>query len=154
MGGLPSCGLACWLSHPTRIASPPTAARSPHTQVDQYATIDTQSLMVTYEGRWVKNTVAVDTAGGRSWCSCTCPRACPAQGLPSSGPALLLTPTPDASATNLGEYHQHKPTRHASAFKGANRFHFNADRSRITAIDGARARGEGARGTLVGAAAT
>ena len=60
-------------------------------------------------------------------------------------PCTPLDPT-TASATNLGEYHHHKPTLHASAFKGANRFRFNADRSRITAIDGAAALAGGRAG--------
>jgi hypothetical protein len=58
-------------------------------EIDQYATVDTNSIMVTYRG----------------------------------------------SATNLGEYHHHKATGHASNFEGANCFRFNHDRSRITHID-------------------
>ncbi|KAL4451240.1 hypothetical protein ABPG77_009312 [Micractinium sp. CCAP 211/92] len=57
-------------------------------EVDQYATVDTNSVMVTFRG----------------------------------------------SATNLGEYHHHKPTHHASSFEGCNIFKFNHDRSRITEI--------------------
>lgn len=57
-------------------------------EVDQYATVDTNSVMVTFRG----------------------------------------------SATNLGEYHNHKPTHHASSFEGCNILKFNHDRSRITEI--------------------
>lgn len=57
-------------------------------EIDQFSTVDTNSLIVTYHG----------------------------------------------SATNLGEYHHHKATRHASSFEGTNTFKFNHDRSRITEI--------------------
>jgi hypothetical protein len=40
------------------------------------------------------------------------------------------------SATNLGEYHSHKPTRHTSNFQGCNLIKFNDDRSKITEIMG------------------
>jgi hypothetical protein len=38
------------------------------------------------------------------------------------------------SATNLGAYHGHKPSRHASAVSGIDLFTFNPDRSAITEV--------------------
>lgn len=42
--------------------------------------------------------------------------------------------TYEGSATNLGEYHSHKPSRHTSNFQGCNLIKFNNDRSKITEI--------------------
>lgn len=44
--------------------------------------------------------------------------------------------TYNGSATNLGEYHSHKPSRHTSNFQGCNLVKFNDDRSRITEVLG------------------
>ena len=45
--------------------------------------------------------------------------------------------TYEGSATNLGSYHEHKPSRHTSNFQGCNLIKFNHDRSKITEIIGA-----------------
>ncbi|GAB4819953.1 hypothetical protein N2152v2_006999 [Parachlorella kessleri] len=42
--------------------------------------------------------------------------------------------TYEGSATNLGSYHEHKPSRHTSNFQGCNLIKFNHDRSKITEI--------------------
>lgn len=44
--------------------------------------------------------------------------------------------TYEGSATNLGEYHSHRPTHHTSNFQGCNLIKFNDDRTKIKEIIG------------------
>lgn len=40
----------------------------------------------------------------------------------------------EGQATNLGEYHSHRPSYHASNLSGVTQFGFNSDRSKITEV--------------------
>lgn len=87
--------------------------------------------------------LCAEQPGGRlcgPWYACRVPVCLPCflSSAPRSVVHPLARPLP-CSATNLGEYHHHKPTHHASSFEGCNIFKFNHDRSRINEIKGARA---------------
>lgn len=133
-------------------------------EIDQYATVDNNAIVVTYRGRRAGREGCgrgrAEQRTRRGACTPTLPPWQPPRAahacIPLSRPTSLGgVPPPQAfrrtshythrtactaplyrSATNLGEYHHHKPTHHASAFEGANTFRFNHDRSRITSIDG------------------
>jgi hypothetical protein len=113
----PSRRTACCSDRPpSRVGarSCPPLPHPPRPQVDQYATVDTGSITVMYHGR------CEGARNARRVPGCAPGLACPLLQLPTPAPQLPSPAPPHhpRSATNLGEYHHHKPTRHTSTFQG------------------------------------